>query len=121
MKSRTRTRSWPRLLMTALLLHFASGVALADETGGQEPAAAKSDSDSQEQNESGGIDVSHIGASTLDLVIIRPLGVGATVVGFVMFVVSVPFVAPSRGIGTSWEIFVEGPGEYTFVRPIGEI
>ena len=63
---------------------------------------------------------SDVGRVALDVLLLRPLGVAASAAGLAAFVVSVPFVAASSGIRTSWEAFVLGPTEYTFSRPIGE-
>jgi hypothetical protein len=44
--------------------------------------------------------------------------------GFGAFLVSVPLVAPAgrmTAIRESWEYFVLGPADYTFVRPLGEL
>ena len=55
-----------------------------------------------------------------DAVVLRPLGAGATVGGFAFFLISVPFTAPSKNIPVCWDIFVLGPYDYKFVRPLGE-
>jgi hypothetical protein len=84
------------------------------------PASAASDSPaSAEAPDSQGTRASEVGAATLDVVLLRPIGCIATAFGFGFFVVSSPFVAPSRDFSTSWDIFVQGPGDYTFQRPIG--
>lgn len=62
-------------------------------------------------------------AKAFDVFPIRFLSAGATVVGFGAFVVSVPLVGPFgrlEAIRNSWEYFVLGPVDYTFVRPLGE-
>ena len=61
-----------------------------------------------------------VGASVLDVVILRPLGFAASAVGVAAFAVSLPLVAPSKNIRASWDVFVMAPADYTFVRPIGE-
>jgi len=63
-------------------------------------------------------------AQVIDVFPIRVLGAGATVVGFGSFLVSVPLIAPfgrTEAIKNSWEYFVIGPYDYTFVRPLGEL
>ena len=115
MEARKLARAWPRLLLAVALIHLAPGIALAQE------AAPGPEGASVEESNGGGGDAAQIGASTLDVVLIRPLGALATAVGLSMFVVSSPFVAPSRDFGTSWDIFVVGPFEYTFQRPVGSI
>jgi hypothetical protein len=61
-----------------------------------------------------------VGEATLDVAILRPFGAAATAVGFAFFVASLPLVAANLEFGTSWEIFVLAPAEFTFTRPIGE-
>ena len=56
----------------------------------------------------------------VDLVVLRPLGAIATVGGMAVFVASLPFVAPTGHIETTWDIFVFNQYDDTFVRPIGE-
>jgi len=63
-------------------------------------------------------------AKVVDVFPIRVLGACATVVGFGAFIISVPLVAPAgrmQAIRESWDIFVLGPVDYTFVRPLGEL
>lgn len=61
-----------------------------------------------------------IGAKTFDVVLLRPLGFAATVGGLACFAVASPFSAIAQEIGTSWDIFVLGPADYTFSRPLGD-
>jgi hypothetical protein len=61
------------------------------------------------------------GAVTLDTMLIRPLGVLWTGIGFGFFLVSVPFLAPSGGTGESWDNFVYYPAESTFRRRLGDL
>lgn len=67
------------------------------------------------------IDWELVGLSVFDAVVLRPVGAVATLGGFVLFVASVPFVAPAGRIATSWDIFVYASYDDTFVRPLGEI
>ena len=63
-------------------------------------------------------------AKVVDVFPIRLLGTCATIVGFGAFIVSVPLVAPAgrmQAIRESWDYFVMGPVDYTFVRPLGEL
>ena len=63
-------------------------------------------------------------AKVVDVFPIRLLGTCATIVGFGAFIVSVPLVAPTgrmQAIRESWDYFVMGPVDYTFVRPLGEL
>ena len=60
------------------------------------------------------------GAYTFDVVLLRPLGFLATVGGFACFTAALPFTAVQWDFGPSWDIFVMGPADYTFLRPIGD-
>jgi hypothetical protein len=62
-----------------------------------------------------------VGLSALDVVVLRPFGTLSTIGGFMFFAATAPFVAPTGRIATSWDIFVYGSYDYTFVRPLGEI
>ncbi|MCH7600137.1 MAG: hypothetical protein IH973_10300 [Myxococcales bacterium] len=62
-----------------------------------------------------------VGLSVFDAIVLRPVGAVATLGGFVLFVASVPFVAPAGRIATAWDIFVYASYDDTFVRPLGEI
>lgn len=57
----------------------------------------------------------------IDLVVLRPLGLVATVVGTVGFVVSLPFTIPSGSVGETAHELVLRPAEYTFNRPLGDM
>jgi hypothetical protein len=70
--------------------------------------------------EQAGVAWGEIGAKTLDVLVLRPLGAAATVGGFAFFLASVPLVAAAREIGTSWDILVLAPADYTFERPLGD-
>jgi hypothetical protein len=56
----------------------------------------------------------------VDLVVVRPLGVAATVIGTVLTVVGLPFTIPSGSVGSSARELIVRPAEYTFNRPLGE-
>ena len=40
--------------------------------------------------------------------------------GAVFFCASAPFVWPSDGLQTAYDVFVYAPYEYTILRPLGE-
>jgi hypothetical protein len=62
------------------------------------------------------------GSSMLvDIVIARPLGLVATVVGAVAWVVSLPFSLPSGSADEAAQALISDPAAYTFKRPLGEI
>ena len=58
----------------------------------------------------------------VDLVVLRPLGIAATVIGSAFFVLSLPFTIWSgerlKQAGT--HLVVE-PGAYSFTRPLGQL
>ncbi|GIZ12553.1 multidrug transporter [Pseudomonas sp. NCCP-436] len=54
-----------------------------------------------------------------DLVVARPLLIGATAVGAVAFVVSLPFTALGGNVGEAAEALVVEPGREAFVRCLG--
>jgi hypothetical protein len=54
-----------------------------------------------------------------DLLIARPLLIGATVIGAVAFVVSLPFTAAGGNIGEAGHALVVEPGKEAFVRCLG--
>jgi len=51
----------------------------------------------------------------VDLVVVRPLGLVATV----LTVVGLPFTVPSGSVGSSAHELIVKPAEYTFTRPLG--
>ena len=66
------------------------------------------------QTEGGG------GAMIADVVIARPLGFVATVLGTTFFVVSLPFSAASGNVGKAADALVKRPAKATFTRPLGD-
>ncbi len=54
-----------------------------------------------------------------DLVVARPLLIGATAVGAVAFVVSLPFTALGGNVGEAAQALVVEPGKEAFVRCLG--
>ena len=61
------------------------------------------------------------GASMLfDTVLVRPVGIIATAIGAVFFVVSLPFSALGDNTGEAGEKLVKEPARFTFKRPLGE-
>jgi len=57
-----------------------------------------------------------------DVLLLRPLGIGATVAGAGLFLVAVPIVAITRPtqIGVPWEWLVMKPVRYTWLDPLGD-
>ncbi len=54
-----------------------------------------------------------------DLVILRPLGLAATVIGTAFFVVSLPFSVLGGNTGEAAKKLMVEPAKYTFTRPLG--
>ncbi len=57
----------------------------------------------------------------VDAAVARPLGLGATVVGTVLWVVTLPFSALGGNVGTAAQELIIKPARYTFTRPLGEL
>ncbi|MBK5100631.1 MAG: hypothetical protein JJE15_06505 [Desulfobacteraceae bacterium] len=55
-----------------------------------------------------------------DILLIRPLGIVATVVGGALFVVSLPFSALGGNTEDVYQTMVVEPARFTFTRPIGD-
>ncbi len=55
----------------------------------------------------------------LDLVLLRPIGFVATVLGAVAFVASLPFTIPLKQVNEAAKKMVVKPGKYTFTRSLG--
>lgn len=58
-------------------------------------------------------------AMTADVLIARPLGIVATVLGSAVFVVSLPFSAAGGNVEEAADALVMGPVRETFVRCLG--
>ena len=54
-----------------------------------------------------------------DLVVARPLLIGATLVGIAAFIVSLPFTALGGNVGEAAQALVVEPGREAFVRCLG--
>ena len=55
-----------------------------------------------------------------DGLIARPLGLVASVLGAVVFVVTLPFTLPSKSVDSAAKELVAVPAQYTFKRPLGQ-
>ncbi len=60
------------------------------------------------------------GAMLFDLFIVRPVGIVATAVGAVAFVLSWPFSILGGNSGDASQKLISEPAAYTFKRPLGE-
>lgn len=55
----------------------------------------------------------------VDLVLVRPLGIVATVIGTAGFIIALPFTVPSGSVEETAREWIGAPLEYTFNRPLG--
>ena len=60
------------------------------------------------------------GAMMYDLCVVRPVGLVATALGSVVFVLSWPFSALGDNSDVAGQKLVKNPAAYTFKRPLGE-
>jgi len=56
----------------------------------------------------------------VDVMVARPLGLLATVVGTALTVVALPFTIPSGSVESSARELILRPADYTFNRPLGD-
>ncbi|HEX7381348.1 MAG TPA: hypothetical protein VF265_04255 [Nevskiaceae bacterium] len=62
------------------------------------------------------------GAMAADLILVRPLGLAATAVGFGLFLANTPFlIFEGRPKTAPWNKLVRAPAAYTFKRPLGKM
>lgn len=95
-------RAWPtRLCAACLMLLLAVGLPAqaADNPGGSGDRATD---------------------MVVDLLVVRPLGLVATVAGTALTVVALPFTLPSGSVKASYQSLMAEPAAYTFERPLGE-
>ena len=59
-------------------------------------------------------------AMAADLVLARPLGLAATVVGTVVFIASLPFQVLAGNVSDPAQKLVVEPASFTFTRPLGQ-
>lgn len=96
---RSTRQSWLGLAAAALLV--ASPLAVAGESNRTDDAS--------------------FGTMVVDAAIARPLGLGATIVGSALWVVTLPFSALGGNVGEAAQELVMKPARYTFTRPLGEL
>ena len=60
------------------------------------------------------------GAMMYDMVVVRPIGIVATAIGSVFWLISLPFSASGDNVDAATEKLVKEPAAYTFDRPLGE-
>ncbi len=86
------------LIATLVFVPFATSVAAADQTQDDEISA---------------------GAMTIDLLLVRPVGIVSVVFGTAVFIVSLPFSALGGNAGNAAKKLVAAPFNYTFTRKLG--
>lgn len=59
-------------------------------------------------------------AIVLDLLVLRPAGLIATIGGLAIFIGSLPISLPTLSVGKAFNSLVATPARYTFVRELGE-
>jgi hypothetical protein len=62
-----------------------------------------------------------MGEMLVDGVVVRPLGLGATILGCATWLVTLPFSALGGNFGEATQKLVVQPAEFTFTRPLGEL
>ena len=60
------------------------------------------------------------GAMAVDVLIGRPMGIVATVLGTAVFIVALPFAALSGSVKPVAQTLVAEPFKFTFTRPVGD-
>jgi hypothetical protein len=60
-------------------------------------------------------------AMIVDGLLLRPAGIAATVLGTVVFVVTLPFSIPTRSVDKAAQKLIVDPARYTFIRPLGQV
>jgi len=56
------------------------------------------------------------GWSAVDLLVARPFGIAAGILGTAIFVVTLPFTIPSGGVDNAANMFIVQPFQFSFVR-----
>jgi hypothetical protein len=56
----------------------------------------------------------------VDIVVVRPLGLAATVIGTALTIVALPFTIPTGSVAASVHEMIVKPAQYTFQRPLGQ-
>jgi hypothetical protein len=61
------------------------------------------------------------GSMVVDAAVARPLGLGATVVGTALWIVTLPFSALGGNMDEAATQLIVKPARFTFTRPLGEL
>jgi hypothetical protein len=98
-----------------VLVHFIVVFSLVICLAGLPAAAAREVGEAEPLEERSG------GAMVVDALLLRPLGIVATAVGAVVYVVSLPFSAAAGNSDEACQKLVKAPADYTFQRPLGDM
>ncbi|MDH3916830.1 MAG: hypothetical protein OEU25_01500 [Rhodospirillales bacterium] len=115
----TRSRRTALTYLVILALAFSaatlSGPAWSEEVASGPSAAAPGDVQvaAGAEREPGAVGM------VIDGLVVRPLGLVATVLGTVAFVITLPFSALGGNVEEAGENLVVGPAAYTFTRCLG--
>ncbi|GIX47360.1 MAG: hypothetical protein KatS3mg131_1571 [Candidatus Tectimicrobiota bacterium] len=60
-------------------------------------------------------------AMLADLVVLRPFGLAALVLGTATFIAALPFSVPTKSVKQAARKLVVEPAAYTFARPLGQV
>jgi hypothetical protein len=60
-------------------------------------------------------------AMLFDLIFLRPLGIASCAIGLAGTIVSLPLTIPNDNTQEAVEAFLTEPGNYTFIRPLGQV
>lgn len=104
-------KSWFILLLITVLL---SATAFTTAQEAAKPDEAEEMSESLAEPDTAG-------AMVFDAILLRPLGLAATVLGTAAFVVTLPISLPTRSADDAAKALVVEPARYTFARPLGEV
>jgi hypothetical protein len=61
------------------------------------------------------------GKMAADLVLVRPLGIVATLLGGGIFILSLPFSALGGNVDEAYHRLLVDPAKFTFKRPLGDL
>ena len=107
------TKSW-LIMFLILVLLAATTLAAAQEVVKPKPSAADETNETLEAPDAAGMIL-------MDALLLRPLGLAATVLGTAAFIVTLPFSLPTRSADDAAQVLIVKPATYTFARPLGEV
>ncbi len=53
----------------------------------------------------------------LDILVVRPLGIVAGILGTGVFILSLPYTIPTKGVDEAVDTFIKRPFKFSFTRP----